>query len=139
MKNINRLNFENKTLAFEKNTKLLRITIIYFLPIGMFFDLLWIYAYCRNEMNFELSGRIILSILFIIAFLLKYFSRKNALLLNKKGYYLLHCTFVFTAMTNILSLSNDNITLCSNLLVYTIFLILIFVYMHKRRKLFINQ
>ena len=122
--------FEKTCIAYEKRTLLLRIYVIYVLPLQMILSALWITAYIRNEMEYSLPVLVFCMIYEIIRMICIYFVRKNALALNKKGYISLIAYFSVTMIIDILF--GDISSVAARVLL----LVLFYIYVHKRSSLF---
>ena len=133
-KNTVRVNFENTCTAYERPTLFLRIYVIYLLPLHAVFNVLFIIASIINGHGHSVPAVILSVILQLIIVFCIYFVRKNAMLLNKKGYIFIIAYFALTSVSNCWQEGPD----LAKTVVYFVALLLFYIYMNKRKSLFLN-
>jgi len=133
-KNTVRVNFENTCTAYERPTLFLRIYVIYLLPLHAVFNVLFIIASIINGHGHSVLAVILSVILQLIIVFCIYFVRKNAMLLNKKGYIFIIAYFALTSVSNCWQEGPD----LAKTVVYFVAFLLFYIYMNKRKSLFLN-
>lgn len=128
------VNFENTCTAYERPTLFLRIYVIYLLPLHAVFNVLFIIASIINGYGHSVPAVILSVILQLIMVFCIYFVRKNAMLLNKKGYIFIIAYFALTAVSNCWQ---EGLDLAKTVVYFVVFL-LFYTYMNKRKSLFLN-
>ncbi len=125
-----RIEFENTCTKYERGTLFLKLYVIYFLMLHMIQSVLMIIGYIINESGDSMPV-IIIGILFqLIAFFCAYQVRKNAMMLNKRGYKFLIAYYCVMNLLN--TIGKDFISI----ILHIVILILVYIYMKKRASLF---
>lgn len=125
-----RIEFENTCAKYERGTLFLKLYVIYMLPLYMIINGLGTVVFIQNRMGYPLPITIVGALFELVVVFCAYKVRKNAMMLNKRGYKFLiayHCVMNFLN-----TIGEDFILIILN--VGSI--ILFYIYMKKRASLF---